>query len=77
VPSPRVAILGATGAVGEVLRQVLSERRFDLSELVCLASPRSAGTRVRFGDEQLEVRAVEPDAFDGIDLAIFSAGANR
>jgi aspartate-semialdehyde dehydrogenase len=77
VPSPRVAILGATGAVGEVLRQVLAERRFDLSELVCLASPRSAGTRVRFGDEELEVRAVEPDAFDGVDLAIFSAGATR
>jgi aspartate-semialdehyde dehydrogenase len=77
VPSPRVAILGATGAVGEVLRQVLAERRFELSELVCLASPRSAGTRVRFGDEELEVRAVEPDAFDGVDLAIFSAGATR
>ncbi len=50
---------------------------FPLSELVCLASPRSAGTRVRFGDEELEVRAVEADAFDGIDIAIFSAGATR
>jgi aspartate-semialdehyde dehydrogenase len=75
--SPRVAILGATGAVGEVMRQVLHEKDFPLSELVCLASTRSAGTRVPFGDEELEVRAVEADAFDGIDIAIFSAGATR
>jgi aspartate-semialdehyde dehydrogenase len=77
VADPRVAILGATGAVGGVMREVLAERRFPLSELVCLASPRSAGTRVRFGDDEVEVRAVEADAFDDIDIAIFSAGATR
>ena len=74
---PRVAILGATGAVGGVMRQVLAERNFPLSDLVCLASERSAGTRVGFAGEQIEVQAVGPEAFDGIDIALFSAGASR
>jgi aspartate-semialdehyde dehydrogenase len=74
---PRVAILGATGAVGEVLRSVLAEREFPLDDLVCLASPRSAGKRVRFGDDEVEVQAVAPEAFDGVDIALFSAGASR
>jgi aspartate-semialdehyde dehydrogenase len=74
---PRVAILGATGAVGEVLRTVLAEREFPLDDLVCLASPRSAGKRVRFGDDEIEVQAVSAEAFAGIDIALFSAGASR
>jgi len=74
---PRVAILGATGAVGQVMRDVLHERRFPLSDLVCVASERSAGTRVAFGDDEIEVRAVSADAFDGVDIALFSAGASR
>jgi aspartate-semialdehyde dehydrogenase len=74
---PRVAILGATGAVGAVLRTVLAEREFPLDDLVCLASPRSAGKRVRFGDDEIEVQAVTPEAFDGVDIALFSAGASR
>ena len=45
---PRVAILGATGAVGDVLRRVLAEREFPVDDLVCLASPRSAGTTYRW-----------------------------
>jgi aspartate-semialdehyde dehydrogenase len=74
---PRVAILGATGAVGDVLRRVLSERAFPVDDLVCLASPRSAGKRVSFGDDEVEVQAVSAEAFDGVDIALFSAGAGR
>ena len=73
----RVAVLGATGAVGEVMREILHQRRFPVDELVCLASERSAGTRVAFGDDEVEVRAVSADAFDGVDVALFSAGATR
>ncbi len=74
---PRIAILGATGAVGSVLREVLAERGFEAADLRCLASPRSAGTRVAYGDDEIEVAAVSADAFAGIDIAIFSAGAAR
>jgi aspartate-semialdehyde dehydrogenase len=74
---PRVAILGATGAVGDVLRRVLSEREFPVDDLVCLASPRSAGKRVAFGDDEVEVQAVSAEAFEGVDIALFSAGATR
>ncbi len=74
---PRLAILGATGAVGSVMRQVLAERNFPLSDLVCLASERSAGSRVGFAGEQVEVQAVSAAAFEGVDIALFSAGASR
>ena len=74
---PRVAILGATGAVGDVLRKVLAEREFPVDDLVCLASPRSAGKRVAFGDDEVEVQAVSAEAFEGVDIALFSAGATR
>jgi aspartate-semialdehyde dehydrogenase len=78
VPSaPRVAILGATGAVGTVMRDVLAERRFPLSDLVCLASERSAGSRVGFAGDEVEVRAAGPGCFAGVDVALFSAGASR
>jgi aspartate-semialdehyde dehydrogenase len=75
--APTVAILGATGAVGQVMRTVLAERGFPVDELVCLASERSAGTRVTFAGEEVEVRAVSPEGFDGVDIALFSAGATR
>lgn len=74
---PRVAILGATGAVGAVMRQVLAERRFPVDELICLASERSAGRRVPFAGGEVEVQAIGPRSFDGVDLALFSAGASR
>ena len=74
---PRVAILGATGAVGDVLRRVLAEREFPVDDLICLASPRSAGKRVSFGDDEVEVQAVSAEAFEGVDIALFSAGATR
>ncbi|MFM7553239.1 MAG: aspartate-semialdehyde dehydrogenase, partial [Actinomycetota bacterium] len=73
----RVAILGATGAVGRTMLQVLAERDLPIDELVLLASERSAGTEVPFQDETLTVRAVSAEAFDDVDVAIFSAGATR
>ena len=74
---PRIAILGATGAVGEVLRECLAERNFPAGDLVLLASERSAGRSLPYAGEEIEVRAVSADAFDGVDIAIFSAGADR
>lgn len=68
-----VAVVGATGAVGEVLLEVLAERRFPVGELRPLASERSAGTTVRFAGRDVEVREAKPEAFDGVDFAFFAA----
>ena len=68
-----VAIVGATGAVGEVLLQVLTERRFPVGELRPLASERSAGTTVRFGGRDVPVELARPEAFDGADFVFFAA----
>ena len=73
----RVAILGATGMVGSTLLRVLEERAFPLDELRLLASERSAGTVVPYAGRDITVQAVGPRSFDGIDIAIFSAGATR
>ena len=58
--SYRVAILGATGAVGAELLQLLESRHFPVADLKLLASPRSAGTTLLFGGESLTVEAVRP-----------------
>jgi aspartate-semialdehyde dehydrogenase len=71
----RVAVVGATGAVGPEVLSILREREFPAAEVVPFASARSAGTRVAFGDEQLEVRELTEDALAGFDLALFSAGS--
>lgn len=71
-----VAIVGATGAVGEDLLAVLAARRFPLSRLKLLASPRSVGKRLRFGGEDLAVEALGPESFRGVEVAFFSAGAS-
>ncbi len=68
-----VAVVGATGAVGEVLLRVLEERRFPVGELRALASGRSAGKTVRFAGRDVEVREAAPDAFDGVHFAFFAA----
>ena len=70
----RVAVVGATGAVGPEVLSILHEREFPAAEVVPFASARSAGTRVAFGDDQLEVRELTADALTGFDLALFSAG---
>ena len=70
----RVAILGATGVVGTQMRQCLEERNFPVSELVPLASAKSAGKKVTFKDEEVEVKEAKPEAFDGIDIVLGAAG---
>jgi aspartate-semialdehyde dehydrogenase len=72
----RVAILGATGAVGQELLQLLGERRFPVAELVPLASARSAGQTLTWQDQQLQVQPVTAEAFAGVDLVLASAGGS-
>jgi aspartate-semialdehyde dehydrogenase len=74
---PRVAVVGATGAVGSTMLAVMAERRFPAREVVAFASERSVGRRVRFGDGELEVRGLSEEAIAGFDLALFSAGGTR
>jgi aspartate-semialdehyde dehydrogenase len=71
----RVAVVGATGAVGPIVLEVLAERGFPASEVVAFASARSAGRRVGFAGGDLEVRELTADSLEGFDLALFSAGA--
>ena len=72
--SYRVGILGATGAVGSTLLEVLAEREFPVSELVPLASPRSIGKRLPYGGGEVEVRALDERSIRGLDLVLSSAG---
>ncbi|MEC7519433.1 MAG: aspartate-semialdehyde dehydrogenase [Myxococcota bacterium] len=69
-----VAVLGATGAVGQEMLRVLEQRDFPVGKLVALASPRSAGRELTFKGETITVAAVTEEAFEGIDVALFSAG---
>ncbi|HVV95840.1 MAG TPA: aspartate-semialdehyde dehydrogenase [Rhodanobacteraceae bacterium] len=71
-----IAIAGATGAVGETLLSILKEREFPVGELVPLASERSAGSKVEFGNRSITVRDLADYDFDGIDIAFFSAGGS-
>jgi aspartate-semialdehyde dehydrogenase len=73
--APRVAIVGATGAVGRELLKVLEQRAFPLTELRLLASPRSAGHRLPFRGGEVTVEALNRDSFAGLGLALFSAGS--
>ena len=70
----RVAILGATGVVGTQMRQCLEERNFPVSELVPLASAKSAGKTLKFKGEEVEVKEAKPEVFDGIDIVLGAAG---
>jgi len=72
----RVAILGATGAVGTELLALLDERNFPLAELKLLASPRSAGQTLDFKGESLVIEAVTADSFKGVDIVLASAGGS-
>ncbi len=74
--SYRVAILGATGAVGAELLELLHSRNFPLADLKLLASERSAGSKLPFGGEMLRVEAVEARSFDNVDLVLASAGGS-
>ena len=70
----KVAVVGATGAVGEVMLSILAERDFPASEVVALASERSAGTTVAFGNGDLVVQDLATFDPTGVDIALFSAG---
>jgi aspartate-semialdehyde dehydrogenase len=74
----KVAVVGATGAVGREVRNLLATRDLELDgDPVLLASERSAGTKLPWRDGEVEVQAVSADAFEGVDVAIFSAGGGR
>lgn len=78
MPSPsnrkrNVAVVGATGAVGEVVLDLLTKRGFPVGELRALASERSAGTTVKFAGRDVAVQEAKPESFEGIDFAFFAA----
>ena len=70
-----VAVAGATGAVGNEMLQILEEQEFPLASLKLLASSRSAGKTLDFRGESLHVEELRDDSFEGVDIALFSAGA--
>ena len=71
-----VAVVGATGVVGRTMTQVLTEREFPVGELRLLASGRSAGRTLSIDGRTYEIGEALPDAFDGVAIALFSAGAD-
>jgi len=70
----KVAVVGATGNVGREMLDILAERRFPADEVVAVASRRSQGVDVSFGDKTLKCRALEHQDFSGIDICLMSAG---
>jgi aspartate-semialdehyde dehydrogenase len=72
-----VAVAGATGAVGQEMREILEERDFPVGRLVCLASERSEGKTVAFRGAEVPVERLTERSFAGVDIALFSAGAER
>ncbi|HSU14864.1 aspartate-semialdehyde dehydrogenase [Longimicrobium sp.] len=72
-----VAVLGATGAVGRTMLDVLAERRIKVDRITALASERSAGKTVRFAGREIPVEVPRPGIFRGVDVALFSAGGDR
>src|SRR5512142_2888525 len=70
----KVAVVGATGNVGREMLSVLSERQFPMSEVVALASTKSVGVEVSFGDKTLKVKALDYYDFKGTDIVLMSAG---
>ncbi len=71
-----VAVVGATGVVGREMLRTLEQRRFPATEVIALASQRSVGKKLRYAGREIEVREATPDAFAGVSIALFSAGAS-
>jgi aspartate-semialdehyde dehydrogenase len=71
-----VAILGATGAVGQELLALLESRQFPVKNLKLLASPRSAGSKIKFLDREITVKTLDDNSFQGINLVLASAGGS-
>lgn len=71
-----VAVVGATGAVGEMMLKTLEERDFPIETLTLLASSRSAGKKLQYKGEEITIKEATPESFEGIDVALFSAGGS-
>jgi aspartate-semialdehyde dehydrogenase len=70
----RVGVVGATGAVGSTILDVLAQRGFPVAELIAFTSERSAGKKVEFAGEKVECRPLSVEAIEGLDLVLSSAG---
>jgi aspartate-semialdehyde dehydrogenase len=70
----KVALVGATGNVGREMLNILDERKFPADDVVALASRRSVGTEVSYGDKTLKVKALENHEFSDVDICLMSAG---
>ena len=73
----RIAVVGATGAVGQTVLKILEQRKFPVRELKAYASQRSVGKTVTFADESISVQLAGADGFKDIDIAFFSAGSEQ
>lgn len=71
-----IAVIGATGAVGTKILQILEKRAFPINNLKVLASKRSAGKTIQFNDQEIVIEEATPDSFEGVDIALFSAGGD-
>ncbi|MBA2937781.1 aspartate-semialdehyde dehydrogenase [Paenibacillus sp. CGMCC 1.16610] len=71
-----IAVVGATGAVGEQIIRLLEQRNFPIKELKLLSSARSAGVKISFKGQDVTVQEATPDSFEGVDIALFSAGGD-
>lgn len=74
--APRVAIVGATGLVGQEFIKILEQRNFPFESISLFASDRSAGKKMPVGQKEIEVKETTPESFKDIDIALFSAGAD-
>jgi aspartate-semialdehyde dehydrogenase len=74
--NPHVAVVGATGAVGIEMIKTLEKRNFPVGKLTLLASARSAGKKLKFRGQEIEIKELRKDSFPGIDIALFSAGGS-
>ena len=72
-----VAVAGATGAVGNEMINILEERNFPVEKLILLASERSEGKTLSFRRKETNINVLDKDSFNGVDIALFSAGASR
>ena len=72
----RIGIVGVTGAVGQELLALMAKRNFPVAEIRPLASARSAGSKITYGGKEWTVQEAKPEAFEGLDVVIFSAGGS-
>jgi aspartate-semialdehyde dehydrogenase len=71
----RVAVVGATGNVGREMLNILAERKFPATEIIAIASRKSMGQKVTYGDKELTIVALDTFDFSGVDIALFAAGS--